>query len=90
MIKQDNSLKSLRTGSQMNGSDFSMQCPLGLAGKPAFWEQYSSFKPEKGNMIEIMYERPLDLPAKKPGWHSLGASAELWMIVFLNHDACQS
>lgn len=29
MIEQNNILKSVRTGSQMDSSDFSMQCPLG-------------------------------------------------------------
>lgn len=44
-------------------------------------------------MIDIMYEGLLDLPAKKPAGMTFllkRASAELWMIVYLNHGACES
>ena len=39
-------------------------------------------------MIDIMYERLFDLPAKKQAVMTFllkSASAELWMIVYLNH-----
>lgn len=44
-------------------------------------------------MIDIIYARLFDMPAEKPAGMTFllkRASAELWMIVYLNHGACES